>query len=402
MAMRLPGAPRTVRARPEPFGPGRLRKIAIIGTAPSLWGAPWDDPSWQIWAHASGMNVIKGGWQPDLLIDLHPPHCFREERKNGFRNYYEFLQHCRIPVLMQERYDEIPASVRFPRERLLTEWPGVKYGSLTSYLIAYALMQGVTHLGFWGIHYAHKSEYEEQRANTEHWIGIARGQGVQIIIPADSPLCHEPAEDYGYESHSTPEKYAARKERVAAFKRTVGVPGAVGQRTEVHLLPLRTMRTLADFEEAAAIRAKKDPAWGFEVAKFGKDEEFPQWILDLEAQQRDDAARSLRDAGSGPAASLRHSDGVAQVLASESARRTDTVDAGGNRAAPVPSDAVVQPPGDADHAAAPGRSDGGGGAAARRRAVVAGQRGPARPKGPRAGVGPRASPRSVSRRRAKR
>lgn len=345
MAMRLPGAPRSERARPDSPGPGRSRKIAIIGTAPSLWGAPWDDPSWEVWAHASAVNVIKGGWRPDLLIDIHPPHCFREERKNGYRNYYEFLQQVRIPILMQEHYKEIPSSVRFPRERIKTEWPDVPVGSMTSWMVAYALLKGVTHLGFWGIHYAHKSEYEEQRTNTEHWIGIARGFGVQIVIPKDSPLCHEPNEDYGYESHSTPEKYAARKARIAAMKAQVGLPGAIGaQKTGEPMVPLRIMRTVEDYAEAHRLRIEKDPAWVKEVATFAPEESFPQWILDMEARQREQIKNPTGALGPAPHGGVRHSVAVAQVVASEQARlATVAADAGRSGTPSIPRDAVVQP-----------------------------------------------------------
>jgi hypothetical protein len=69
-------------------------------------------------------------------------------------------------------------------------------------MIALALSEGVTHLGFYGIHYALDEEHKKQRAGCEFWMGIAVGKGVQIVNPPGSPLLREPGWLYGYESHS--------------------------------------------------------------------------------------------------------------------------------------------------------------------------------------------------------
>ena len=121
------------------------------------------------------------------------------------------------PIYMQKHYPEIPASVRYPKERIQAEWPNLPFGSQTAWMIALALAEGATHIGLYGIHYQHESEYWDQRANAELWIGIALGRGVQVLIPEGAPIAREPVDLYGYESH-TPEKYAERKRRFAAAK----------------------------------------------------------------------------------------------------------------------------------------------------------------------------------------
>src|SRR5262245_10641140 len=139
-------------------GPGRLRKVAIIGThAATLVGAPWHDPSWEFWSHASAVNVIPKG-RVGLVIDVHPPHCFMQEKKNGFTNYYKWLQGCPYPVLMQKKYKDIPQSLAYPYDEIKAEFPNIDIGSQTAYLIAYALSRGVTHIGIWGCEYSHDSE----------------------------------------------------------------------------------------------------------------------------------------------------------------------------------------------------------------------------------------------------
>lgn len=249
------GEAQTAVLRPVPVGPHHPRKVGLIGGAPnSLACAPWQDPSWEFWAHASVVLATPKG-RCDRLFDLHPKRCFMEEQKHGFANYYQFLKRCRTPIYMQEQYEAIPAAVKYPLTLVMQQWPGTPFGSITAYMIALALLEGVTHLGLFGIEYAHASEYEEQRANAEHWVGIAKGSGVAVVIPAVSPFCHEPTLRYGYETHATDALYAARKERVRGYLKKEG-PG-VAIFDSARLQPL----TNISLEEAASIRAVKDPAW---------------------------------------------------------------------------------------------------------------------------------------------
>ncbi len=129
LMLHIPGAPRSVAGRPAPVGPGRLRKIGLIGAAArSLACAPWQDPSWTFWAHSSVVHGIPYQ-RADRLFDPHPKNVFTVERKNGFKNYYEFLQRCPTPIYMQDQYDEIQQSIRYPLEMVRQQWPGVPLGS---------------------------------------------------------------------------------------------------------------------------------------------------------------------------------------------------------------------------------------------------------------------------------
>jgi len=206
-----------------------MRKIALIGGEPAtVQHAPWHDPSWEIWAHTSVNRMCR---RVDRWFELHPPHVFRAEAtkgaKHGRQDWYGWLKGLKEPVYMQEHYPEIPTSVRYPVERVLTEFP--RYLSSTvAWMIALAITEGVHTIGLWGIHFQTGSEYAEQRAGAEFWLGVALGRGIQIKIPEACPILKEPADLYGYESH-TPEKYAARlqtfKHEVYA-KRTHGFDAA--------------------------------------------------------------------------------------------------------------------------------------------------------------------------------
>jgi hypothetical protein len=180
---------------PSPVaGLGRLRKIALIGSASSIASAPWYDPTWEIWAHATTHPFCK---RVDRFFDLHPWKWISEKPVPG---YLTWMQGCQTPIYMQRKFKDVPLSVRYPRERVMAEHPRY-FTSHAAWMIALALSEGVTHLGFFGIHYALDEEHKKQRSGCEFWIGVAHGRGVQIVNPEGSPLLREPSWLYGYESH---------------------------------------------------------------------------------------------------------------------------------------------------------------------------------------------------------
>lgn len=189
------------------FGIGAVRKIALIGTAGTIFQAPWDDPTWEIWSHASACNIVPQD-RVDRWFDLHPPSQFRKP-KRWHENYLGWLRNLRTPIWMQQHYPDIPASVKFPKDRLLAEF-GPYFSSQTAWMIAAALTEGVTHLGFFGIHYEATAEYRAQRPGCEWMMGVAFGRGVNLVLPPSCPLLARPNYLYGYESHD-PKVIAARK-----------------------------------------------------------------------------------------------------------------------------------------------------------------------------------------------
>ena len=186
--------------RPVFAGVGRLRKIAILGGARTIRYAPWDDLSWELWAHASCRHLCKR--EPDLLFDLHPPELWKDpKKKNWDPKYFDWIQKNRIPIMMQDMYKESPASIRYPFETMITEFPRGYMTNTVAYMVALALMEGVTHLGVFGCDYHTGSEYGPQRGSAEYWLGFAEGRGVHVCIPPTCDLLGKPQLLYGYQSH---------------------------------------------------------------------------------------------------------------------------------------------------------------------------------------------------------
>lgn len=184
------------RALPPPPVGRYGRKVALIGNADTWQCAPFHDPSWEIWSHTSTQFMAK---RVDRYFELHPK-AFWTKGKKWHHDYVGWLKRCTTPIVMQQQYRDIPASVRYPKDRVLSEFRPY-FTSQTAWMIALALTEGVTHLGFFGIHYGHYTEYASQRAGCEYWMGIAEGRGVQLVLPEKNPLLQQPSRLYGYESH---------------------------------------------------------------------------------------------------------------------------------------------------------------------------------------------------------
>lgn len=181
-------------------GIGRLRKVALLGGAGTLKWAPWHDLTWELWSHASARHLCQR--DPDLLFDIHPPALWRDgTKKNWDPKYYQWIQKNRIPIMMQDAYKDVPASMRYPFETMITEFPRGYMTNQVAYMVALALMEGVTDLALYGCEYNTHSEYGPQRGSAEYWLGLAEGRGVRVLLPPGCDLLNKPHLLYGYESH---------------------------------------------------------------------------------------------------------------------------------------------------------------------------------------------------------
>ena len=179
---------------------GQTRKIAILGGAHTIRYAPFDDMSWELWSHASCRDRCRRA--PDVLFDLHPKALWGDPMKKRWDpGYLRWLKRNFIPIYMQERFPEVPASLRYPFETMITEFPRGYMTNQSAYMIALALMSGVTHLAVYGCHYQAKSEYWAQRGSMEYWLGVAEGRGVNVLLPPQCDLLNRPSLLYGYQSH---------------------------------------------------------------------------------------------------------------------------------------------------------------------------------------------------------
>lgn len=182
------------------------KKVAIVGFAGTRDMAPFKDPDIEIW---SCNNLYKFIPKTDRIFQLHRPDLLIADHHGVTgKEHIEYLQTCNIPIYMQEHYDDIPTSVRYPIEEVTEAFgiprngdEGVKDAYFTntiSFMIALALLEGFEEIGIYGVDMAVGTEYAEQRPSCEYYIGIAKGKGVKVIIPAEADLL-KTRFMYGYE-----------------------------------------------------------------------------------------------------------------------------------------------------------------------------------------------------------
>lgn len=200
-----------------------VKRVCILGTAPTWRDAPFDDPSVEMWA-LNDMHLLNPP-RADRWFDLHPldKMFFRGAGKKlaghdvpaGYflrpAGHLEWLRKQQIPVYVQDAAAlGSPSARTFPRERCEREVYDT-YCSSPAWMVALAILEGVTELHVYGIHLATEWEYINQRPNFEALLMLAAGKyGVKLVIPKGCPLLRG-THKYGYEPDPEVAKVAAQR-----------------------------------------------------------------------------------------------------------------------------------------------------------------------------------------------
>jgi hypothetical protein len=181
-------------------------KVCIVGFAPTWNKTPFTDDSFEVW----GLNELYSYFQQvpgshaERWFEIHSPNS---PSKNT-PQHQAWLKKATIPVYMQKHFDNIPASVAYPKEEVFKffeekGYMGAKYFTNSiSYMIALAIYEGYKEIHIYGVDMAQDSEYAFQRPSCEYFIGIAEGMGIKVYIPCESDLV-KAGILYGYESDNT-------------------------------------------------------------------------------------------------------------------------------------------------------------------------------------------------------
>lgn len=190
-----------------------MKKIALIGSAPSsVKRAPYDDPSWTIYACSPG--AIGFCRRIDAFFELHR---WLPENPCCEVNYIKQLQSLTCPIFMVFPVAELPNSVAYPKEEVMSfSWGVIKndkgeerkarfdpnsFTSSLSWMLAYAIMQRPDEIGLWGVDMAANEEaYSEQKAGLLSLIHVAKAIGIKVTVPPESDLLR-PRPLYGFQEH---------------------------------------------------------------------------------------------------------------------------------------------------------------------------------------------------------
>jgi hypothetical protein len=178
-------------------------KIALLGSAPSSrMHAPFDDPSWEIWAcSASNMGVLP---RSDYWFEIHATD--RRAPNPKLTKYYHWLQ--KHPKVFMQKKDELfPGSIEYPKDEMIEEFGNMFFTSSVAWMAALAISKLTKSpdeekiLGFWGIDMAASDEYDFQRAGCHFFIWVARNRGIDVVAPGESDILN-PYPLYGYQEQT--------------------------------------------------------------------------------------------------------------------------------------------------------------------------------------------------------
>lgn len=170
-------------------------KLVIVGTANTWNKAPYDDDSFDFW----GLNGLHGFTDPagvsprfQMWFQIH-----KKERVFEQEHHLAWLKACPLPILMQDHYDEIPTSIRYPKEEITSRYRSY-FESTFSWMFTLAMEMGYEEIQVFGVHVSAESEYVLQRPNVEYLLGLAEGRGIKVHVPVEADILQSRV-IYGYQ-----------------------------------------------------------------------------------------------------------------------------------------------------------------------------------------------------------
>ena len=174
------------------------RKVAIIGTAEPHWrAAPYADESWEIWTCGGIFSSVP---RVTRHFEIHA----KEETCKGWgqspeqeltaRNvYWDWLNQQGPNVVLRAPTPDCPNASVYPLGAVVEAFPDKYFTNTISYMLALALLEGVTELALYGVDMALSGtgladEYGVQRPSVEFYLGIAVGSGVRVHLPPETTL----------------------------------------------------------------------------------------------------------------------------------------------------------------------------------------------------------------------
>jgi len=185
---------------------GKPKTVALVGMATTTRDqAPWDDKDIEIWtlneSPAKRFEFVK---RVTRHFQLHPYWDFMREGNQNDPDHPKWLQEEHdFPIYMQEEFEDIPASVKYPFEEICKHFQltdHTKYFTATfPYMMALALFEGFERIELYGFEMGSDTEYAYQKGSANFWIGMAIGAGVEVYLPDNCTLLGAKEQLYGYE-----------------------------------------------------------------------------------------------------------------------------------------------------------------------------------------------------------
>lgn len=178
------------------------KKLCILGTASTMKEAPFEDDDYEFWG-VSGLLGSADCKKLDRIFEIHPWYEVR-----SMLPLLQTMEESNAPIYMQEVQEEVPRSVKFPRDEVAEMFKLDVMGdhlyvtNTITWMILLGIYEGYTDFNLFGVHMAHDMEYAYQRASCSWALGIIHGymlagKDYRIHLPDESELMHAQYE-YGY------------------------------------------------------------------------------------------------------------------------------------------------------------------------------------------------------------
>jgi hypothetical protein len=99
---------------------------------------------------------------------------------------------------MADKVDSLPTTISYPVEQIIDEFGIDYFTSTVAFEVALAMREGFKEIALYGIDLIVGTEYSEQKACLEFWLGMAHAKGVNVVIPSTSALLKH-SHRYGYQ-----------------------------------------------------------------------------------------------------------------------------------------------------------------------------------------------------------
>lgn len=166
-----------------------MKKVALVGTAPSGRGAPFDDPSWEVWGVGKrGAHVTRATrWFELHRLDAEPTDWatnWRAEMKTWPQE---------TPIWMFYPEPDLgPHIVDMDPKPLIAKYGTFFMTSSFSWMMAQAIEEGFEEIGLWGVDMEYGTEYRKQRVGLRHFIDVAKLLKIDVRRVTSSGIALEP------------------------------------------------------------------------------------------------------------------------------------------------------------------------------------------------------------------
>lgn len=159
------------------------RKLAIVGSHPSIHQTTVFDEEYEIWAFNQSAGTLP---RVDVGFQMHID--WDSDIYGGF--YKRWLRSNEtVPIYMRRVYEDVPMARAYPFEEVYGLLQNVKhrnsilklFSSSHSWAIALAVLQDRPAIDLYGIDMT-DTEYENQKDGFAFWVGFAGGRGIELNI----------------------------------------------------------------------------------------------------------------------------------------------------------------------------------------------------------------------------